>query len=453
MSETRKTIMFGGVALVLVLLAWVTAPRPVTPDQFTDQGEAFYPEFTDPTTATSLEVIDYDADTGTPIPFKVVNENGRWSIPSHHGYPADGADRLAETAASLIGITRDDFRTNNVADHAACGVIDPLDETATDLDGRGKRVTIRGENDKVLADYIFGKEVDGAEGFRFVRLPDQKAVYACRVDIDISTTFSDWIESDLLMVEKDDIRRITLRDYSINERTGTINNRDELVLTKDGDTWEANRMRADQEIQQREMTTLLTSVDELSIVGVRPKPAGLSTSLRKDQEGMEISQQDYLDLQNKGYFFARDGSLVSNEGEVQVRTASGIVYTLRFGEVAPGSGLALTAGTGDADGDAADNRYLFITAYFDEDAFSEPPAPANTDFLNTADSLWSDADQRNKARYDAHEDWKVKVEQGRQKADELRNRFADWYYVISADSFKKLRKTRSELVQEKKADA
>jgi hypothetical protein len=65
----------------------------------------------------------------------VTFENGRWTIPSHHGYPADGKDRLAKTAAGLIGLTKDDFRTDNVADHEACGVIDPLDNTVQTLKG------------------------------------------------------------------------------------------------------------------------------------------------------------------------------------------------------------------------------------------------------------------------------------------------------------------------------
>ena len=37
--------------------------------------------------------------------------------------------------------------------------------------------------------------------------------------------------------------------------------------------------------------------------------------------------------------------------------------------------------------------------------------------------------------------------------EQMAQRFADWYYVISADSFKKLRKTREDLVQAKKSDA
>ncbi len=40
-----------------------------------------------------------------------------------------------------------------------------------------------------------------------------------------------------------------------------------------------------------------------------------------------------------------------------------------------------------------------------------------------------------------------KVEAGRKREQALALRFADWYYVISADSFKKLHKTKADLVK------
>lgn len=453
MNETKKTMIFGGVAVVLVLLAFVTSPRKVTPNAFLDQGEAFFPEFTDPNEATSLEVIDFNEETGEAIPFKVVFSSGKWSIPSHYDYPADGKERLAKTAAGVIGIKKDDFRSDNVADHEACGVIDPLDETVTTLKGRGKRVTIQGENEKILADFIIGKPVEEREGFRFVRVPGQKRVYACRVDLDISTNFSDWIEADLLKVDKNDIEQITLKDYSINERTGTVDQRDVLTLQKESAGWTANKMSASQEVNKTKADELLKTLDELKIVGVRPKPEGLSNSLKKAEEGIQISTNDLLSLQSKGYFFTRDGSLLSNEGELQARTKDGVIYTLRFGEVAYGSGFEVSAGVENPDQankENAENRYLFITTEFDPDQFKEPAKPRNTDFLNKPDSLWSDQDRRDKEIYDAHEAWKNNIENGQKISSELNDRFARWYYVISDDSFKKLSLKRSDLVQAKK---
>ncbi|RMF57985.1 MAG: DUF4340 domain-containing protein, partial [Calditrichaeota bacterium] len=269
MKEKQKTFIFAGVAIVLALLAMITAPRKATPSAFFDKGEVFFPEFTDPNSAVSLEVIDFDKETGEPIPFKVVFEENKWRIPSHHNYPADNKDQLAQIAAGIIGLKKDDFRTDNVSDHALCGVLDPLDETNPNLEGRGKRIIIRGANDQVLADLIVGKKVPEKEGFYFVRLPDQKRVYAVKMDLNISTNFSDWIDTDLLRVKKDDIIEVTLKDYSINELTGRVNQRDVLILKKEGNTWKANRMRASEEVNVSKMNQLLQAIDDLSIVGVR----------------------------------------------------------------------------------------------------------------------------------------------------------------------------------------
>src|SRR5688572_6200932 len=98
-SDLTLTKTLAGAALLLAVVTVVTAPRNVTPSAFSDLGEAFFPDFQDPNAATTLEVIEFDEATAAAKPFKVTNENGRWTIPSHHGYPADGKDRLAQTAA------------------------------------------------------------------------------------------------------------------------------------------------------------------------------------------------------------------------------------------------------------------------------------------------------------------------------------------------------------------
>ena len=90
MSETRKTITFGVVALILLLAAFLTTPGSVTPDDFSDVGEAFFPDFADPNIATTMVVSEYDEENSSARPFKVTFKDGRWTIPSHHDYPADG---------------------------------------------------------------------------------------------------------------------------------------------------------------------------------------------------------------------------------------------------------------------------------------------------------------------------------------------------------------------------
>ena len=97
MSEaTTKTVILVGTAFVLVIVAWVTAPRMTPPDIFSDLGSSVFPAFTDPTTAMSLEVIQFNEETATARPFKVQVLDGLWTVPSQFNYPADGRDRLIE---------------------------------------------------------------------------------------------------------------------------------------------------------------------------------------------------------------------------------------------------------------------------------------------------------------------------------------------------------------------
>src|SRR6185503_16237071 len=121
-----------------------TSPRFDTPASLADRGTRFFPAFTDPQRAASLEVFEFDEATFVAQPLKVVNQDGRWTIPSHFDYPADGSEKLATTAAALIALSRDDVASENAGDHERCGVIDPLDETIATSKGRGSRVMVRG---------------------------------------------------------------------------------------------------------------------------------------------------------------------------------------------------------------------------------------------------------------------------------------------------------------------
>jgi hypothetical protein len=171
-----------------------------------------------------------------------------------------------------------------------------------------------------------------------------------------------------------------------------------------------------------------------------------------DQAGVQISTNDMLSLQSKGFYFTRDGRLVSNEGEVEVRASDGVTYTMRFGEVVYGKGLSVTAGgeSASAQGEGlAENRYLMITTSFSEALFPEPARPASTDFLEKPDSLWTEEDYRMKGLQTAHEAWQRKVDSGRTRMNDLNARFARWYYVISSESFDKLNVTRADVIQDK----
>ena len=452
MTELEKTTAFGGAAILVIALALGTAPRRTAPDAFFDVGETFFPEFADPETATSLEVVEFDEDTAAAAIFRVTNRDGLWTIPSHHDYPADGKERLAGTAAGMIAITKDDFRSDSVTDHEAFGVIDPLDDSVTSLRGRGRRVTFRGSSEEVLADLVIGNRVEGRPGLNFVRVPDQNRVYAARTDIGISTDFNDWIETNLLEVERDDVKRVELNEYQVDERTGSVRRRGEFVVDwVEQDVWTANDVPDGQEVDYVQMNLLVGGVMGLNIVGVRPKPEGLSGNLRQAFEERTITNADLQTMQARGFYPTQTGEMLSNEGELKVRTDLGVLYTLRFGEILYGSGNAVAIGdetSDDGETGTGENRYVLINAEFDPEALPEPERPANRDFENKARSQWTDADQENRERADLHAQWERRTADGRERAEALAIRFARWYYVVSAGSYNRVHKSRDELLKD-----
>ena len=119
-----------------------------------------------------------------------------------------------------------------------------------------------------------------------------------------------------------------------------------------------------------------------------------------------------------------------------------------------GRGEAVSSGVaGAADPPAAsgpaENRYLFVTAEFVPARFPEPPRPANRDYEDKPSDELTDED-RGKPRPRPHlrDRWEEDVRQGRDLEETLTRRFADWYYVISQESFENIRKTREDLIRD-----
>ena len=189
-----------------------------------------------------------------------------------------------------------------MAEHERTGTLDPLDETLPTLRGRGTRVTIKGESERVLADIILGNPLEDRPTFRYVRLPQQNRVYVAEVgDLNISTAFHDWIDRDLLQVEWDAVNQVIIRDYSLNETTRAIDLRDVLFIEKAGaDAWALRGGDSDEAVDTFRMNLLVTALDQLSIIGIQPKPAGISAELGQATGGLKVSQEDVQELAQQG---------------------------------------------------------------------------------------------------------------------------------------------------------
>lgn len=434
----RATIMMVAIALGTAGGAWSMRPKNLPAAQFEDTGEVLFSAFSDPASATSLSVVSWDEDQATVARFAVEQKAGLWVIPSHNDYPADGTERMGKAAASFIDVKKDVYYGDKVEEHATFGVLDP-EGTEGKGDEKGQRITIKDASGTLLVDVIVGKQPEGKQGVYYVRLPDEKRVYGAKLTLDVSTDFGDWIEKDLLHVEKDAIVQVVYDPYSVDEAEGKVMGSNPVIATlkagDDGkDAWGAMPPTVSpegMELDTSKVRQMVTSAANVKIVGVRPRPEQLTLPA----------------LQSKGFFVTPDGrQLFGNEGQASVITNGGIVYTLYFGEVTFDSGTALTAGgpdegaaagaEGDEEGKTA-NRYMFVDvrydAMLDAAAVTAPPAVEAPVEGEAAVPPAAPVIDEEAARA------------GAEQAAKLRLRFDKWFYVISDASFKQIHKDRAEL--------
>jgi hypothetical protein len=511
MNDSKKTLIFVAVGLVALFVGFQPWKGRAPVAQIDEAGAKLFPEFENAHSATSLEIIQFNEETSTIKPFKVAQVNGVWAIPSHQNYPADAKEHLAAAATALIGLEILGVAGDSPGEHEEYGVIDPDASTLkAGAQGVGERIILKGAKDTTLADLIIGKEIQ--PGLRFVRKPGKNQVYRVAISTDkFSTKFEDWIEKDLLKLNPFDIREIDINDYAIREvqtsrgiGLGQIKS-SEMKLTYDDakSQWsladfvvydEEGKPKSEQlgeteELDTQKLNDLRTALDDLKIVDVEHKPKGLSGDLSISEE--LLTDQSALEnlsrsLAVRGFFPAgvddKQIAIVSKDGEVITKLKDGVDYVVRFGSVAGGSGDAQQEGL---------NRFVMITAQLDKSAIPAPeleelpsdepddkeeadaekpeattdeakPAEAE-DQPQEAKTTAEDAARRakleeerdriekeNQRKLDAYNE---KIKAAEDKVKELNDRFADWYYVISDDVYKKIHLSRGDVVKKKETEA
>ena len=297
MNDLLKTTIFAGVALVFTGLAFFSTRdrQPANAADFDDQGKPFFADFKDPLACTDLEVVDFDSSTATASRFRVMFKDNKWVIPSHYNYPADARDRLSNTAAAIMDLTKDTIRSNSPDEQEAMGVIDPLDAKVSTLKGRGKRITLRDASEKVLADIIIGNEIKGTErkdgagpAVRAGARPEAnlrrehqgRAVDpVCRLDRDQPAQGRSQQDPPHLLRQLQDSGETPIARARLVLQRG-----EKLLITrKDGSgPWTMDGLTAAEQLNENNLRTLSDAVADLKIVGIRPRPAGLSDLNKED---------------------------------------------------------------------------------------------------------------------------------------------------------------------------
>jgi hypothetical protein len=457
MSDWTKTGIFIAVALAISGTAvgthFATRPKTVATEDLV--GKPLFADF-EADKVKSLEVVARDPVTQTLRRFKVENKDGVWRIPSHHNYPAEAAKRLFETASALYGLERLALAGRWTEDQKRFGVVPPDSESAESapVEEIGQRIILRDAGGEALADLIIGRSADEeqstvrtdafeskqAKPKRFyVRRADEAATYVANFNVNLSTRFADWIEPDLLQLEQTNINKLVVDNYELQIRDeltnrGTVRrigklDKDKHVLTREKpfNPWQLEGLNpAKEQINNQNLSKILNLLDEMVIVGVRPKTQlegkpllngdlTINTDFETFRTDPTKFQEAILDLQTElmNYGFnvvpgekpGEKATFYSNRGEYFVSTYEGVAYNLYFGDSVQGSDEAIEIGgsatpTTDAKSanqnaddqsankasDTADdkkpieppttkkNRYLMVKIVFDPGALGPEPA-------------------------------------------------------------------------------
>jgi hypothetical protein len=475
-------------------------------------GNPLFPDFKDPLLARSLEIKQFDEDTAQVSSFEVTQQpNGLWTIPSHGNYPADAESQLkavAETLADLkiIAVQTDETTIDKQKEHELYGVIDP-NKVEVGTKGVGTLITMQDGKLNDLLSLIVGKPATdggGSANLRFVRKPTEDVVYVTTIDLNkLPTEFDKWIEKDLLKLSTFDVSRVHVKDYLVlRTRSGSYG----LVQRLDADLsydsskaeWKVEdlvtfrgqeRVQSPlgelEELNKPKLDDLRNGLGDLKIVDVRRKPEGLGKSLQVSADQLPPDQQQAL--AEMGFFPSptSDGKLeiYGANGELVVDTKDGVQYVLRFGNIAPEISPTKKPDTDAAkkDDKAAEDevkvhRYLFVTTRLAPSVLTPPelepepagPEPAEgqkkdeeaakaegkdeqkkSDEAATVDPQQAERERikkENERKLNAYRDQKKKAET---RVSELNARFADWYYVVAEDVYKKIHLVRSDIVKEK----
>ena len=417
-------------ALISSVVAWM--PSLTTSQQIAAQQVGSLlnanDEEVNPEAVTFLQVARWDNAEDEADVFAVQFKDGAWIIPSHFDYPADGGDRVGETAGNVLNVPRGPLVTNDAVKHAEFSLRDPLQtELSGSSDGYGQRYTLKDTSGATVVDIIVGNIVEGTD-VRYVRNAGDDAVYTAKIVSNISTAFRDWVKTDLFEIAKDDLRRIIIKDYSINEQSGQIDVRSEhaLLMPEDSDTWKLTTAPAGKQLVSATMTSLSNELTSLRLVGVRPF--------------------DQTWLQQRGFYFDNQGKLYGNEGELLVQTTNGVFYNCFFGEIALGDDQDTAADvsvTDTATAASGSNRYMVVVVGYDENADEQHKAlVAERDRIAALNA----AADSGTAQLPVPE--VPEVPAGKELSAQEQQRFAKYFYVIADASFGFLRPDEGALLED-----
>ncbi len=395
MNEMKTTAVFAAIAALSLGGAWIVRPKAIRSEsEITGdlKGQAIFKEL-DPDSASSLKIVKFNEELAQLSQLELAKDSATkvWSLPSSDGYAADSAEKVSQAIAPLTELTVLSTVSTDRGAHSMYGVIEPKeDQLDVSTTGVGTLLRVGGPNGDVLASLIIGKAVEGATDQRYVRVPTEDAVYIVEMKTDAySTQFDAWIKGEILTVRGMDINYVGLRDYAIipvdggfglarNFDSDLIFNENKWSLSKFVDhkiegSPESNQLPEGKVLADAALNDLRNSVQNLKIINVRRKPAGLAQDLKADKS-LLANKESTKSLQSQGFFPMDSGDVFAAGGELIVGTKDGIRYLLRFGNAIISSAALADdkKEKKDDDSSSSSRRYLLVTAQLDESKFPVP---------------------------------------------------------------------------------
>ena len=388
MNENSKTILFVIVAAAAISLAYFTAPEARDPSaQGSKMGQALFESF-DPRSATGIEIVEVDEENIASKTLEVSQTERGWFIkrPGKADYPANADNQVKNVSSILFDLRIIDQAGEGAGEHAKFGVLDPTKANPSEV-GVGKMIALKNNTGSNLAQLVIGNEVEGLSNTRFVRKPDENAVYRVELENvnDVTTKFVDWVEKDFLDLDKWNIKQVTFDNYEIKD--GRIESSAKQILDYNNSEWNliGSSLGESEEINKEKLDDMKDAFDDLEIIDVEKKPEILASSLRKGSEFVDANNIQELQntansLMQKGFRPANelgaDGKplsypngkpklkVVSQKGEVLVGMKDGVEYVLRFGEI--------YRGPEDDENSSGDSRYIYAFARVNENLLDQP---------------------------------------------------------------------------------
>jgi hypothetical protein len=516
MNETVKTLIFVLLAAALIAGAFFSRPIAPEFKAEEMVGKSLFPQFTDPLGIKSLEIIKLDAagERNDFRIVEVSGIWSIPSHDNYPADAKDQMGKVAEALTDLKVlevIQPEGTGVDSLAFQTQYGVIDPTTDGTSLGEGVGIKVVLSGANNETLVNLIIGKEtarrqsqdmMDEGGTLRYVRIANQSPVYVVNIDASqFATNFDQWIEKNLLDISTFDIKEFFVDQYSFSVEVALTNlglrgvphhsfigditlaydasavgaEKWSLVrwMTFEGQNYEhykERQLEPGRELDTDTLDAMVSALNDLKIVSVLKKPAKLASVLREETtfENIELDEVMQESMQSTGFWLVElpdlkgdaqktKTQLLSNEGDMQFRLKNGIVYNLRFGDLTGTESEVASEDVPDAAPVMGVNRYLFITAAFDSAIIAPPelkpvpeiPAEGEAEEL---EALKQQKEAAEKANQREQERYEAEIESGKKRAAELSHRFADWYYVISEDVYKRIHLTEANVFHVKTLD-